>query len=109
MVAGIGRPGDARLDDVRAACWSALDDLRAASPDVLVVVGPGETTADEAPRAGSFAPYGVDLTVELPGDGPAGDGGYLPLSVCVGAWLLQHDGWDGQVAAATVAADAADG
>jgi hypothetical protein len=116
MVTGIGRPGDARLDDVRAACWSALDDLRSASPDVLVVVGPGESTADEAPRAGSFAPYGVDLTVALPGqdDAPAaadapGAEATLPLSVSVGAWLLQRDGWDGAVSAATVASDAADG
>lgn len=111
MVTGIGRPGDARLDDLRAACWSALDDLRSASPDVLVVVGPGASTSDEAPRAGSFAPYGVDLTVQLPGSessGPAAGGG-LPLSVSVGAWLLQRDGWDGAVSAATVAADAADG
>lgn len=110
MVTGIGRPGDVRFDDVRAACWSALDDLRSASPDVLVIVGPGETTVDDAPRAGSFAPYGVDLTVELPGDGRPDDRpGGLPLSVSVGAWLLQHDGWDAPVSAATVAADAADG
>jgi hypothetical protein len=113
MVTGFDRSGDVRLDDVRAACWSVLDDLRSASPDVLVVVGPGESTVDEAPRAGSFAPYGVDLTVQLPGDDPTGDGvdgdtGGLPLSVSVGAWLLQRDGWDGAVAAATVAADAAD-
>ncbi|TDC46588.1 hypothetical protein E1212_26575 [Jiangella ureilytica] len=108
MVTGIGRPGDVRIDDVRAACWSALDDLRSASPDVLVVVGPGESTADEASRSGSFAPYGVDLTVALPGDDPQA-GPDLPLSVSVGAWLLQRDGWDGEVSAATVALDAADG
>lgn len=110
MVTGIGRPSDVRFDDVRAACWSALDDLRSASPDVLVVVGPGESTLDEAPRAGGFAPYGVDLTVALPGAEPAGDAAATaPLSVAVGAWLLQRDGWDGAVSAATVAADAADG
>ncbi|MBB5789770.1 hypothetical protein [Jiangella mangrovi] len=109
MVTGIGRPGDVRLDDVRAACWSALDDLRSASPDLLVVVGPGESTADDAPRAGSFAPYGVDLTVGLPGPGDDGASGTAPLSVAVGAWLLERDGWDGDVVAATVATDAADG
>ncbi|SDU76015.1 class III extradiol ring-cleavage dioxygenase family protein [Jiangella alkaliphila] len=109
MVAGIGPPDDVRLDDVRAACWSALDDLRATSPDVLVVVGPGETTADEAPRAGSLAPYGVDLSVALPGDEAPHNEQTMPLSVSVGAWLLQRDGWDGLVTAATVAGDAGDG
>ncbi|WP_205629565.1 hypothetical protein [Jiangella muralis] len=97
---------DARMDDVRAACWSALDDLRAASPDLLVVVGPGETTADEAGRAGSLAGYGLDVTVALPG---AGEGRTMPLSLSVGAWLLQRDGWEGPVATATVAGDAGDG
>lgn len=100
--------GDGRLDDVRAACWSALDDVRAASPDVLVVVGPGETTADEAARSGSLAAYGIDVTVALPGDEAPGTPADLPLSVGVGAWLLRRDGWDGPVAAATVAGDAGD-
>lgn len=99
---------DVRLDDVRAACWSALDDLRAASPDVLVIVGPGERTADEAGRAGSLAPYGIDLTVTLPGEAAAPGEHDLPLSVSVGAWLLRRDGWDGPVTTATVAADAGD-
>ncbi|SDS73037.1 hypothetical protein SAMN04515669_1776 [Jiangella sp. DSM 45060] len=96
---------DPRMDDVRAACWSALDDLRAASPDLLVVVGPGETTADEAGRAGSLSAYGLDVTVALP---DAGDE-TMPLSLSVGAWLLQRDGWEGPVATATVAGDADDG
>ncbi|TDD68779.1 hypothetical protein E1262_15080 [Jiangella aurantiaca] len=108
MVAGVGPSGDTRLDDLRAACWSALDDLRAASPDVLVVIGPGDTTEDEAPRAGSLAPYGVDLTVALPGDEPPPTERNLPLSISVGAWLLQRDGWEGTVSAATVAGDAGD-
>ncbi|WP_198663540.1 class III extradiol ring-cleavage dioxygenase family protein [Jiangella endophytica] len=100
---------DRRLDDVRVACWSALDDLRAASPDVLVVVGPGESTADEAARVGSLAAYGVDVTVALPGDEAPPAEPNLPLSVSVGAWLLQRGGWDGPVTSATVAGDAGDG
>lgn len=108
MVAEVGPSGDTRLDDLRAACWSALEDLRAASPDLLVVVGPGDTTQDDAPRAGSLAPYGVDLTIALPGEEPPAGDSTLPLSVSVGAWLLRRDGWDGAVSASTVAGDAAD-
>ncbi|TDE14014.1 hypothetical protein [Jiangella asiatica] len=106
LVAGLGPARDARLDQLRSACWSAVEALRAGSPDTLVVVGTGATTTSDAPRAGSLAPYGVDREVALPGGGPpAADGAVLPLSLCVGAWLLERDGWDGTVVAATVAAD----
>ncbi|MDQ1683544.1 MAG: hypothetical protein QOC82_281 [Frankiaceae bacterium] len=62
------------LDDVRAACVTAVDAL--APYDVLYVVG-----ADATPHATSFAPWGVDVPVDVPEP--------LPLSVLVGAWLTR--------------------
>ena len=64
----------AELDDLRAACAAAVDAL---TPyDVLYVVG-----ADTRPHATSFAPWGVDVAVDVPEP--------LPLAVLVGAWLTR--------------------
>ncbi len=58
-------------------------------PDRVVVIGAGELDGDHDESAGgSFAPYGVDLHV-------GGAGAELPLSLAVGAWLLDRAGWDG--------------
>ena len=62
------------LDDVRSACLAAVDAL--APYDVLYVVG-----ADGAPHATSFAPWGVDVAVDVPEP--------LPLAVLVGGWLTR--------------------
>lgn len=64
----------AELDGLRAACLAAVDAL---PPDaVLYVVG-----ADGRPHATSFAPWGVDVGVDVPEP--------LPLAVLVGAWLTR--------------------
>src|SRR4051812_34071333 len=62
------------MDDVRERCRSAVAQLAAAHPDLLVVVG-----ADLGPRSVSFAPWGVDVAVDVPEP--------LPLPLLVGAWL----------------------
>ncbi|MGH8822992.1 MAG: class III extradiol dioxygenase subunit B-like domain-containing protein [Jiangellaceae bacterium] len=89
----------AELDDLRAACLGAVDAVRATEPELLVVVGAGdETRRHPAGTRGSFASYGVDLDVALPGDeAPDGDGHDLPLALAVGAWLLSESGWTGRV------------
>lgn len=107
LVAGLGPERGDEVDALREACWSALDALRSSSPDVLVVVGTGESTVADVRGTGNLAPYGAERTVVLPGAGPSA--GELPLSLSVGAWLLEHDGWPdpaavGAVTAATVAA-----
>lgn len=75
------------LDDLRAACDEAVARLRAAGPDVVVVVGTGDRTAWR-PRAeyGSLRPWGVPVDVALDGRGRPG----LPLSLTIGAWLLSR-------------------
>jgi hypothetical protein len=81
------------LDGLRAACDAALRAVLAAKPELLWVVGPGtEHGSFEDGGIGTFAPYGVDLTVTL---GRAASAEPLPGSLGVGAWLLDRAGWDG--------------
>ncbi|MFB7916102.1 class III extradiol dioxygenase subunit B-like domain-containing protein [Streptomyces sp. NPDC056061] len=79
------------LDGLRDACATALEELAAARPDLLIVVGPaahaGRGPHPEGATA-TFAGFGVDLGVRLgraqqpPAERP------LPPSLAVGAWLL---------------------
>ncbi|MEU1728052.1 hypothetical protein ACNF49_46855 [Actinomadura sp. ATCC 39365] len=70
------------LPELRAACRTAVAALRAARPDVLVVVGGAETTRSyDGAAAGSLRPWGFEVTV---GEGPP----VLPLSLTVGRRLL---------------------
>jgi hypothetical protein len=91
------------LDALRAACDDAVASLAAARPDRIVVVGSAPESAD-LPRGGtgSFAPFGVDVTVRL-GAGEAAD---LPLSLTVAAWLLARTDVAVPVSGLAVAADA---
>lgn len=85
---------------LRSACLSVVDELRKVSSDRLVIVGDGPATAPvPAGACGSFAAYGVNLAVSLPGT-PSADS--LPLSLLVGGWLVGADGWPGPVSGWTV-------
>ncbi|MFF9148948.1 class III extradiol dioxygenase subunit B-like domain-containing protein [Streptomyces sp. NPDC014861] len=78
------------LEAVRTHCADALGVLAAARPDRLLVVGPAPAGAQggfPAGSAGSFAGFGVDLTVRL---GEGAGGRPLPASLAVGAWLLSR-------------------
>lgn len=77
------------LASLRAACHAAVASLVDAGPDRILVIGAGENGPDRDESAGgSFAGYGVEVHV-----GGAGAG--LPLSLAVGAWLLDAAGWVG--------------
>lgn len=88
------------LDAARAACADAVGVLAAARPDLLIVAGPaGPDHLGPFPAGspGSFAGFGVGLTVRLgpapaPSPAPARP---LPASLAVGAWLLEHARWSG--------------
>ncbi|WP_327113797.1 class III extradiol dioxygenase subunit B-like domain-containing protein [Streptomyces sp. NBC_01341] len=88
------------LDAARNACLDALGVLAAARPDLLIVAGPAARDGlvpFPAGSAGSFAGFGVDLTVRLGGT-PAASAApeqRLPASLAVGAWLLERARWDG--------------
>ncbi|MEU8215190.1 hypothetical protein AB0C47_05415 [Micromonospora taraxaci] len=84
-VAGSAAP---ELDDLRAACDTAVRRLLAAGPDSVVLLGTGPVTGPiRTPATGSLQPWGVDLDVPLV-PGQPDRGGVLPLSLTIGAWLL---------------------
>ncbi|MFF0173566.1 hypothetical protein F4558_003856 [Micromonospora profundi] len=87
-VAGAAAP---ELDDLRAACETAVRRLVAANPDTVVLLGAGPASGPIRPPAtGSLQPWGVDLDVPLV-PGQPDRGAVLPLSLTIGAWLLnQH-------------------
>jgi hypothetical protein len=77
------------LASLRSACDSAISSILAGEPDRVVVIGAGDLGVDRDEGAGgTFAPYGIDLHV-------GGAGTELPLSLTVGAWLLDRAGWAG--------------
>ncbi|ADB34185.1 hypothetical protein Kfla_5170 [Kribbella flavida DSM 17836] len=82
LVPEVASGAAAELDDLRAACFAALDQL--ADVDRLVVVGSGPTTGTQydGTAAGTFGPYGAS-SVRV-GSGPV----VLPLSLTMGAWLI---------------------
>ncbi|WP_435973686.1 class III extradiol dioxygenase subunit B-like domain-containing protein [Streptomyces sp. Qhu_M48] len=105
LVPAIATGAAPELDAARAACADAVGLLAAARPDRLYVIGPapeGARGAHPAGAVGSFAGFGVDLSVRL-GEGPAvdhdarpadaDDERSLPTSLAVGAWLLGRAGW----------------
>jgi hypothetical protein len=88
------------LDDLRVACDAAVAGLLATRPDRLITVGTGPKTLAVNAAYGSFAPYGVRTPaiaafgaardLRSPRDRAAASG--LPLSLTVGAWLLDRAG-----------------
>ncbi|MEU7944419.1 hypothetical protein AB0C50_07030 [Micromonospora taraxaci] len=84
-VAGSAAP---ELDDLRAACDTAVRRLLAVGPDSVVLLGTGPVTGPiRTPATGSLQPWGVDLDVPL-APGQPDRGAVLPLSLTIGAWLL---------------------
>ncbi|MFD5556000.1 class III extradiol dioxygenase subunit B-like domain-containing protein [Streptomyces sp. NPDC127068] len=90
------------LDGLRAACDEALRDVLAARPDLVVAVGPAEghdQIGYPQGARGTFRSFGVPLDVSLGRAEPdaAVPGPSLPVSLAVGAWLLDRVGWTGPV------------
>ncbi|MER7959635.1 class III extradiol dioxygenase subunit B-like domain-containing protein [Streptomyces sp. NPDC096030] len=94
LVPDVAAGAAGELDGARTACADALGLLAASRPDRLYVVGPADEGARgpfPAGSTGSFAGFGVDLSVRL-GAGTAAERP-LPASLTVAAWLLQRADW----------------
>lgn len=87
LVPEVARGAAPELDELRAACRTAI--TRIVRPGRrLVVVGSGsQTRTYPAGTRGTFVGFGVPVEVTLGGDGVEG-AVELPLSLAVGAWLL---------------------
>lgn len=102
-LAGAAAP---ELDDLRAAADAAVARLLAADPEVILLLGAGTATerfgsADH----GSLRPFGLDRQVRLWKVNCAGSD-RLPLSLTVGAWLVNRSGTELPRLARAVAAGA---
>jgi len=77
------------LAALRDACFDAVSSLLAADPGRIVVIGAGDLIRDlDETSGGTLAAYGVDVHA-------GGANTVLPLSLTVGAWLLDQVGWTG--------------
>jgi hypothetical protein len=77
------------LPDLRDACARAVAELVRADPEVIVVAGPAAETAEWDPESRP------DLSAYAPALGPGGRPG-LPLSLGLGALLLDQTGYTGR-------------
>jgi hypothetical protein len=86
-VPGEAWPADVELRELRTCSIAAVAGLLAAGPDLLIVVGGAAQSAVYAGDVtGSLRPFGIPAAA-----GSAESGGpALPLSLTVGAWLLDQ-------------------
>jgi hypothetical protein len=90
-----GREG-AETAALRRACAEVVEDMLAAGPEVVVVVGTGAGPGERFGRGdvGDLQSLGLDLTI--PFDGRVRpDGRRVPLAHTLGAWLLDQAGFAG--------------
>ena len=101
------------LPELRAACAAAVGSLAAAGPDVIVVVGPGEKTAgwdpDDRLDTAAYAPAAAYASAGALGPRARRTAAGLPLSLGIGARLLDEAGYTGPRALHGIAALAAPG
>lgn len=77
------------LSDLRAACTEAVATLLSTGPSRIVVMGAGDLDHDgDETAGGTLAGVGVDVRA-------GGVDLVLPLSLTIGAWLLDAAGWTG--------------
>ncbi|GAA2513422.1 hypothetical protein [Pilimelia columellifera] len=99
LVPEVAAGAAAELADLRAACLDAVAALAGAAPDAVIILGAGPANGWHGSAAcGSLAAYGVPgplpgATVAAPngrrsGGRPAAHP--LPLSLTIGAWLLDR-------------------
>ncbi len=90
LVPAVAAGAAAELSGLRDACQEAVRRLLATEPDRIVVVGDDAAATEYAAGSvGTMAPYGVEVECRL---GAGTSTQRLPLSLTIGAWLLQEAG-----------------
>ena len=90
LVPGVGAGASGELDGLRVACDTAVLDVLAAEPTLVVVVGGAPVVGPYGDGAwGSLAGFGVRVPVGSGAGEPT-----LPLSLTLGRWLISRA--DGQ-------------
>ncbi|MFV2100257.1 class III extradiol dioxygenase subunit B-like domain-containing protein [Micromonospora sp. LOL_024] len=85
-IAGAAAP---ELNDLRAACDTAVARLLDSGARTVLLIGAGDRSAEvDLPFRGSLAPWGVPLEVRLGSHPDRRAASDLPLSLLVAAWLL---------------------
>jgi hypothetical protein len=87
LLPAVAQRAEHALHRLRSACTAAVTAMLEAGPDVVVCVGDGPELAryDES-AGGTLCEFGVDAHT-------GGDTAELPLSLTIGAWLLDHVAW----------------
>lgn len=97
LVPDVAAGAAAELDELRAACSRALEALALAGPTCILVIGAGDPAGRWGSDAGgSMRRYGVAVRC-------GGPNHQLPLSLTIGAHLLDRAGWTGERAYVAVA------
>jgi len=88
LVPEVAQGAAAELDELRAACRTAIARVAGLGRELLVI-GSGDRWQQHGPSArGSLAGYGVSMEIPLGSDEPGPV--ELPLSLTIGAWLLRE-------------------
>jgi len=89
LIPAVAQRATAEFEDLLTQCDRAITDVRSTRPDRLVLLGSGPRSREYPPSAwGSLAGFGVPVEVHLAPGGDSAD--RLPLSLTVGAWLINR-------------------
>ncbi|MDT4940222.1 MAG: hypothetical protein QOJ34_311 [Pseudonocardiales bacterium] len=86
LVPEVAQGAAGELADLRAACRTAIRRAAAAADEILVLGSGTRWQQHPSTARGSLAPYGVPVEIPLGSDEPGPV--ELPLSLTIGAWLL---------------------
>jgi len=100
LVPAVGAGASHELDHVREGCRSALAQVSTPSTERIVIIGGGARNRVHIKGSGTLRGFGVtfdvDLHLDLDATVPPILVVRLPLSLTLGAWLLEQAGWSGE-------------
>jgi hypothetical protein len=89
LIPAVAQGAEAELENLLTQCDRAITDVASTQPDRLVLLGAGPQSRAYPPSAwGSLAGFGVRVEVQLEPGGNKAD--RMPLSLTVGAWLVNR-------------------